>query len=141
MTLFYHAETRSFYDTAVHAADSIPLAAVKVTPDQKKKLLEGERTGQVIVIGDEGTPVLQAPPADSEAPTRLERAWRDTKLSSIEWIRDRHRDQQEINAETSLSQEQYAELLAYMQSLRDWPASPEFPGQEGRPSAPEWIGK
>lgn len=139
MTLFYHAETRSFYDTAVHAADSIPHAAVKVTAAQKKKLLEGERTGQVIVIDDEGKPVLQAPVPDTEAPARFERAWRDTVIQQIGWLRDRHRDELDQNRATTLAAEQFNELLVYIQQLRDWPQAEHFPDTGQRPTAPHWL--
>jgi hypothetical protein len=54
-------------------------------------------------------------------------------------LRDRHRDQVEINAATTLTGEQFTELLFYMQDLRDWPQSPDFPDGEHRPVAPAWI--
>lgn len=68
-----------------------------------------------------------------------ERAWRDMQIMSVEWMRDRHRDQLEIGAPTTLTAEQYQELLQYMQDLRDWPQAAEFPAQEYRPQPPEWL--
>ncbi|MDD2054911.1 phage tail assembly chaperone [Pseudomonas putida] len=68
-----------------------------------------------------------------------ERTWRDGVLSAAVWLRDRHRDQLELQAPTSIGSEQFTELLVYMQSLRDWPQSPEFPESERRPIAPSWI--
>lgn len=68
-----------------------------------------------------------------------ERFYRDQELKSVAWLRDRHRDQLEIEVETSLSAEQFNELLVYMQALRDWPQSTDFPNHEHRPVAPEWI--
>jgi len=68
-----------------------------------------------------------------------ERAWRDMQIASVEWLRNRHRDQLEIGAPTTLTAGQYQELLAYMQTLRDWPQSAEFPAQEYRPQPPEWL--
>jgi hypothetical protein len=76
-------------------------------------------------------------PADQAAVT--ERAWRDKELASLVWLRDRHRDQLEIEVVTTLSGEQFAELLVYMQALRDWPQSPVFPDIEQRPAASAWI--
>jgi len=67
------------------------------------------------------------------------RIWRDSELSKVLWMRERHRDQQEIGAATTLSGEQFSELLAYMQNLRDWPQSPDFPSVEHRPAEPAWI--
>lgn len=68
-----------------------------------------------------------------------ERAWRNTELERVKWLRERHRDQQEIDAPPVLSGEQFAELLTYMQALRDWPQSELFPDIEQRPPAPAWI--
>ncbi len=68
-----------------------------------------------------------------------ERSWRDGELASLMWLRERHRDQLEIGRETTLSAEQFTELLEYMQDLRDWPQSPDFPDIEQRPVPPVWI--
>lgn len=68
-----------------------------------------------------------------------ERQWRDGELASQQWLRDRHRDEQEIGRPTTLSSEQFMELLAFLQSLRDWPQSELFPDIEERPLAPPWI--
>lgn len=68
-----------------------------------------------------------------------ERAWRDGVLVEMMALRDRHRDQQEIGGETTLTAEQYMELLVYMQALRDWPQSEAFPDSTQRPVAPPWI--
>jgi hypothetical protein len=45
----------------------------------------------------------------------------------------------EIPEETTLTAEQFNELLVYMQTLRDWPQSADFPVIEHRPIAPDWI--
>ncbi|WP_454863729.1 phage tail assembly chaperone [Pseudomonas hormoni] len=68
-----------------------------------------------------------------------ERSWRDGELASLMWLRERHRDQMEIAVDTTLTGEQFTELLLYMQALRDWPQSPDFPNSEHRPLAPAWI--
>lgn len=72
-------------------------------------------------------------------PSTLERQWRDSELASVMWLRERHRDQLEIEAPATLTGEQFKELLVYMQALRDWPQSPDFPQAEHRPVAPSWI--
>ena len=82
-------------------------------------------------------PELQDDAVDQDAVT--ERAWRDTELASLVWLRDRHRDQLDIEVATTLSGEQFTELLVYMQALRDWPQSPDFPSSQHRPEAPAWI--
>lgn len=70
-----------------------------------------------------------------------ERAWRDMQIMSVEWMRDRHRDQLEIGAPTTLTAGQYQELLQYMQALRDWPQATAFPTSADRPQSPEWLGQ
>lgn len=68
-----------------------------------------------------------------------ERTWRDSELLGVMWLRDRHRDQLDIKVDTTLTTEQFTELLTYMQALRDWPQSADFPDSQHRPVAPEWI--
>lgn len=68
-----------------------------------------------------------------------ERKWRDAELASVVWLRERHRDQREIGGSTSLTGDQFVELLVYMQALRDWPQSADFPDSQYRPVAPPWI--
>lgn len=82
-------------------------------------------------------PELQDGAVDQNAMT--ERRWRDTELASLIWLRDRHRDQLDIGGETTLTAEQFGELLVYMQALRDWPQSENFPDSGYRPSAPKFI--
>lgn len=44
-----------------------------------------------------------------------------------------------MGQQTTLTADQYAELLAWRQLLRDWPASSAFPDAAERPSPPEWL--
>ncbi|WP_256658460.1 phage tail assembly chaperone [Pseudomonas sp. p106] len=68
-----------------------------------------------------------------------ERQWRDVELAARQWIRERHRDEQDLGRPTTLSNEQFTELLAYLQALRDWPQAEAFPDSAYRPVAPGWI--
>lgn len=68
-----------------------------------------------------------------------ERAWRDSEFFSLKWLRERHRDQLDLDVATTLSEQAFKELLAFMQALRDWPQAPEFPDSQYRPVAPSWI--
>ena len=82
------------------------------------------------------------PPAKPKTADQIEadeRAWRDTAVTGVLWLRERHRDEQDLGRETTLSVEQFGELLSYLQDLRDWPQSEHFPGLERRPVAPPWI--
>lgn len=82
---------------------------------------------------------VYVPMSSAGADVDVERSWRDAELVSVMWLRERHRDQLEIAREPTLSAEQFTELLEYMQDLRDWPQSPDFPSAEHRPAAPAWI--
>jgi hypothetical protein len=79
------------------------------------------------------------PLSTPEEDAATERRWRDGELESVKWLRERHRDEVELGGATSLTADQYGELLAYMQSLRDWPQATKFPGTKYRPIRPGWI--
>lgn len=98
-----------------------------------------ERDGQW-VLSAEGK-VIKAPfPArTAEQLADDERAWRNGEINAAQWLSARHRDQQEIGADTTLTADQYRELLVYMQALRDWPQCRQFPDSNARPKAPLWI--
>jgi hypothetical protein len=63
---------------------------------------------------------------------------RDRMISMIEWRKERHRDELELSLSTTLSNQQYLDLLAYIQNLREcldglsdpseleWPSKPAF---------------
>jgi len=68
-----------------------------------------------------------------------ERAWRDSELNASQWPIARHRDEKDAGLDTTLSADQFAELLAYRQALRDWPAAKAFPDSASRPVAPTWL--
>lgn len=83
--------------------------------------------------------VLEAPavlPIDQAA---IDRAWRDSAVGATEWLVTRHRDEREMELNTTLLPAQFAELLGYRQRLRDWPQSAYFPNLEHRPSEPSWL--
>ncbi|QNH77843.1 hypothetical protein GGD92_06130 [Pseudomonas protegens] len=86
---------------------------------------------------EEGSPELS--PIDPDQLALAERVWRDGELVAVMWLRERHRDQLEIEAPTTLTGEQFKELLVYMQALRDWPQSPDFPASQHRPISPTWL--
>jgi len=58
-------------------------------------------------------------------------------LASTDWLSIRHRDQLAAEQPTSLTADQYSELLAYRQALRDWPLSGDY--CEAYPVKPEWL--
>lgn len=79
------------------------------------------------------------PPLDPEVLADIERGWRDGEIDRTQWLTARHRDEQDMDQATTLTAEQFAELLTYRQALRDWPLKPDFPQMEFRPIAPSWI--
>lgn len=85
----------------------------------------------------EDAPELAA--VDAVELATAEREWRDRALIDVRWLRERHRDEQDMERGTTLSAEQFGELLGYLQELRDWPQSEHFPVLEHRPNAPPWI--
>ncbi|NTZ70593.1 phage tail protein [Pseudomonas protegens] len=76
---------------------------------------------------------------DPELVAAAERQWRSAELYATDGVVARHRDQVEAGATTALLGDQYKELQAYRQALRDWPQSADFPDVQRRPSAPPWI--
>ena len=86
--------------------------------------------------GDEFSPPPAIPPAEQ---AEAEWVWRNAELQSNEWLVTRHRDEQDLAQETTLTTEQFAELLGYRLALRDWPQSEHFPDSQYRPVAPPWI--
>lgn len=136
---FYSATAHSFYTSAVNGK-SMPSDAVEITREALVSLLAAQRELKVIVPDERGFPIAVDPgPPSHEQLIEAERAWRDGELASAVWLRERHRDQLEIEVETTLTAEQFKELLVCMQALRDWPQSPDFPQAEHRPVAPSWI--
>lgn len=83
--------------------------------------------------------VFSAPKVDSEGLASAERIWRDSQVSSTEWLVMRHRDELDLDITTTLMASQFTELLSYRQALRDWPVATGFPNSGGRPVAPAWI--
>lgn len=65
------------------------------------------------------------------------KAQRASLLSSSDWLSIRHRDQVEAGIATSLTPEQFSDLLVYRQSLRDWPVSGNF--NDPLPEKPIWL--
>lgn len=106
-----------------------------------KELLfqNGKGTG-IIGRNSEGLPVIvDLPKPSSDEVAAAERAWRDREIDGLSWLRERHRDQLEIGFDPTLGVEQFIELLIYMQGLRDWPQSLDFPAHDQRPIQPDWI--
>lgn len=137
MKRFYSQTTQTTYLQGLHA--DIPADAVEISEELFLSVIGNPGPGKTRAHDDQGLPYLVNAPAPAIDLAATEREWRDAELSAVMWLRERHRDQLEIGVTTSLMTDQFNELLAYMQTLRDWPQAPEFPDSKHRPIAPAWI--
>ncbi|MBX8522184.1 phage tail assembly chaperone [Pseudomonas cichorii] len=137
MAIFYCAETGGFYLSGMQPAGK---DCTQITNAQHVELREANAAGKIIAADVDGFPVAVDPPGlTAEQLEDRERAWRDHVLLAASGVRDRHRDQLELNLPTTLEAEQFTVLLVYIQSLRDWPQAQEFPDVLLRPTAPAWL--
>lgn len=137
MKRFYSQTTQTSYLQGVHSL--MPDDALEIPEALYLSVIGNPPPGKIRAHDEHGLPYLIDAPEVLPDPAAQERQWRDSELASVIWLRERHRDQLEIEAPATLTGEQFKELLVYMQSLRDWPQSPDFPQAEHRPVAPSWI--
>lgn len=138
MTYYFCQETLGFFTDAEHG-DAMPPDVVKVTEDQYFALFEGQSQGKQITTDKRGRPQLvDPPPPPVELLENLERSWRDLQLAQTDAVVLRHRDELETG-KTTLTADQYTQLQAYRQALREWPQGGNFPASKLRPGAPDWL--
>lgn len=136
--MYFSEQTAGFYDPKVN--HSMPDDAAEITRETYLELLVARSAGLLVKLDEGGKPIIVGPPEYSpEELATDEREWRDTAIGQVQWLINRHRDEVELDLSTTLTATQFSELLAYVQSLRDWPASPLFPDNAGRPPIPDWI--
>lgn len=135
MKRFYSQTTLTTYLEGLHRV--MPADAKEISEARYLEVLGNPAPGKVRGHDADGLPILVDPPPEDLA--ALERAWRDSEILRVQWLRDRHRDEQELNRPTSITPEQFVELLGYMQALRDWPIQAEFPAEPSRPVPPAWV--
>ncbi|MDD1975297.1 phage tail assembly chaperone [Pseudomonas tussilaginis] len=136
----YSASTGCCYLSDIH--NEIPADAKEIDDDRYQAVIANPERGKVRGHDAEGLPILIDLEAVDLSPEYLaarERAWRDAQVSATEWLITRYRDEQDMQLATTLTAEQFTELLTYRQALRDWPQSGLFPDTEQRPVAPPWI--
>lgn len=138
MQRFYSRTTGTTYFKEIHG--SVPSDAVPISEDRFKEVIINPAPGKLRAHDDDGLPVLiDPPPATIEELAAAERQWRDVEIENVRWLRERHRDEVDSDRPTTLTVAQSGELLDYVQGLRDWPQSDEFPDVKFRPIAPPWI--
>jgi len=121
----------------IEGVHDIPAGAVLIDPARWYEVTQD--IGCVWHLSDDEELTKRPKLNVNDDPAGFEREWRNQVVASTEWLVTRHRDEQDIGRDATLTAEQFAELLLYRQALRDWPQSPDFPDSEHRPVAPAWI--
>ncbi|MCO7608657.1 phage tail assembly chaperone [Pseudomonas chlororaphis] len=137
MKRLYSPSTGTTYLVGVHSV--LPADVVEISEELYLSVIGNPEPGKIRVHNDSGLPYLvDAPEPSIDLPSQ-ERSWRNAQLSAVMWLRERHRDQAEAGVVPTLNNEEFKELISYIQLLRDWPQSPHFPDSQYRPVAPPWI--
>ena len=139
MTIYFYAQTLGF-DRVEGSLTEVPEGAVEITQAQYAELFAGQAAGKSISASATGQPVLIDPLISPIALANRERAWRNQVLQSTQWLVLRDAEELETGEGTTLHAEEFKQLLAYRQALRDWPDQPEFPDAHSRPVEPDWLG-
>lgn len=133
-TVLFCPTTMGFYPTGL-TGDAIGKDSIEVDYGEYELL-----AGQELVLNERNRPILKSSIAPTIEQLALEeRAWRNAAIRSTEWLVNRHRDEVEIEIATTIPKDHYAQLLAYRQSLRDWPEARNFPSVTDRPVSPAWL--
>ena len=140
MQRYYSLSTATTYLEGIHL--EMPPDARPITEALFLDVIANPDQSKVRSHDPDGLPILIEPPPvvlTLEQHSARERAGRDSQIGATEWLVTRHRDELDMQLTTSLSAEQFAELLQYRQALRDWPQSELFPVSEHRPVPPLWL--
>lgn len=110
MTLYYSQSTGGFYDDQIHSR--LPEDAVAISPEQHAALLAGQSSGQVIMPGKDGKPVLT-----SKAPSHLHQ-W-----NGKDWVLDKAAASQLLAEAIDNGTKAINDLVdeAYRHVTRFWP--------------------
>ncbi|KJH87521.1 Caudovirales tail fiber assembly protein [Pseudomonas fluorescens] len=138
-TRYYSKTTGCTYLTSLHGAN-MPTDAVPIDEERFLSVIGNPPSGKIRGHDAQGLPTLIDPlPPTADELSVQERSWRDAEIERVEWLRERHRDQLDIGELSTLTPEQFGELLGHIKALRDWPQSQNFPDNQYRPIAPAWI--
>ncbi|MEG6637248.1 phage tail protein [Pseudomonas aeruginosa] len=134
---FYPVSLRKVYEEG----SGWPLDAVPISTALYERILAGQESGKRISVDSSGLPMLvDPPPPDEQRLVARARAWRDAQLIVTDGLVARHRDERELGKlATSLSSEQFREVMSYREALRNWPDDPAFPDPASRPEPPAWL--
>lgn len=137
MAVFFCAETGGFYPGTPYG-DAVGKVCVELSQGAYETLMKAINHGKEITVVD-GWPEAVDRLVSPEQSVAFERNWRDSEVRQTDWLVARHRDELDLALAATLTVEQFPELLAYRQSLRDWPQAADFPLLESRPIAPPWL--
>ncbi|WP_106804527.1 phage tail assembly chaperone [Pseudomonas sp. S5D5] len=134
---YYSETTGSTYIKGLHK--EMPDDAIEIPDELFESVIASAQPGKVRLHKD-GLPYLADPaPPTNEEVSSAERIWRDAEIARVQWLRERHRDEVDMGLATTIKSAEFNELLTYIQKLRDWPESKDFPKQVKRPAVPTWI--
>lgn len=146
MTTYYFSPSRlAFYPDSLRdvyeaSPQGWPEDGVAVTTERYEQLYAEHLQGRVFSAGSDGEPMTKEPdPPSPEQLAATERAWRGSQLNATDALVQRHRDELEDGANTTLSAEEYQELQVYRHALREWPETDGFPSTDLRPVPPAWL--
>lgn len=128
MSKLYSKSTGGFYTLDIHEEHQIPGDVVEISDEEWQALLDAQSRGQQIVAGTHGRPV-----AVDRDPTSGLLTARDTALRETDWLVVRHRDEVDLEIQTTLTSEDYRRLQHWRAALRNLRSHPDFP----RMSLPE----
>lgn len=143
--VYFSPSTTTFFRTDTHGVPGtesckMPSDVVEVSQDVFEAMTEARSQGMRLISDGDGQPIAVKRLAPTVAElAEDERLWRDRELGSTEWLVARHRDEKDMGQVTSISLDEFSELLIYRNRLREWPTEATFPDESKRPQKPEWL--
>ena len=59
MTIYFSKSNIGFYDSDIHAETQIPSDSIEITEEERSRLINGQASGKIISVGDDGIPYLK----------------------------------------------------------------------------------
>lgn len=129
----YYSKTAGFLVSTL--VNEIPSDAIEITKGRHIELQRLESEGFVILV-ENGDVITKEKPVEHQQ--EISRTIRNNEIESSMWVAERHRGQIELGIKTSISDNEFKDLLSYHQSLRDWTEHPGWPYVD-MPIAPDWL--
>lgn len=95
-------------------------------------------TPSMTAVSDSQADAIRRPQPTPEQKAQSLRLERDQLLLSTDWLVNRHREQQDAGTGTTLTEDQFQELLRWRSALRRLPSTEGFPHIE-LPIAPAFV--